>query len=84
MRGGGLPASVFISGTDIQSAITSNIDTRMSAPSPLRERANNASRIAACAVAPVEMSTTEMPTRVISSGLPVIEQRPHSAWISRS
>ena len=54
---GGLPASELSSGTASQSAITSNIEIRMSAPLPVRPRAISASRIAACAVAPVAMST---------------------------
>ena len=57
MRCGGLPASELSSGTASQSAITSNIEMRMSAPLPVRVRANSASRIAACAVAPVAIST---------------------------
>ena len=84
MRFGGLPASELISGTAIQSAITSNIEMRISAPLPVRPRAISASRIDACAVAPVAISTTEMPTRDGPSGPPVIEARPLSAWISRS
>ena len=40
----------------------------MSAPLPVRPRAISASRIAACAVAPVAISTIEMPTRDGPSG----------------
>ena len=84
MRCGGLPASALSSGTVSQSAITSNIEIRISAPLPVRPRAISASRIEACAVAPVAMSTIERPTREGPSGPPVIEARPLSAWISRS
>ena len=83
-RAGVRPPSWFRSGTVSQSAITSNIETEIAAPWPVMPRAISASRIAAWAVAPVAMSTTEMPTRAGSSGPPVIEQRPASAWISRS
>ncbi len=84
MRFGELPASELSSGTVHQSAITSNMEMRMSAPLPVRPRAISASKIAACAVAPVATSTMDMPTREAPSGLPVIEARPLSAWISRS
>ena len=76
IRCGGLPASELSSGTASQSAITSNIEIRMSAPLPVRPRAISASRIEACAVAPVAISTTEMPTRDGPSGPPVIEAKP--------
>jgi hypothetical protein len=33
---------------------------------------------------PAAMSATEMPARAISSGEPVTDSRPASAWISRS
>ena len=33
---------------------------------------------------PVQMSTTETPTRAGASGPPVTEASPDSAWISRS
>jgi len=79
-----LPASELSSGTVSQSAITSNIEMRMSAPLPLRVRAISASRMAAWAVAPVATSTIETPTREGPSGPPVIEARPLSAWIRRS
>ena len=46
MRLGGLPASVCMSGTAIQSAIASNREIETAAPSPLRSRAISASRIA--------------------------------------
>jgi len=79
-----LPASELSSGTVSQSAITSNIEILISAPLPLRDRAIRASRMAACAVAPVAISTIDNPTREGPSGPPVIEANPLSAWISRS
>ena len=49
------------------------------APLPLFERLISASRMAACAVAPVAISTIDKPTREGPSGPPVIEARPLSA-----
>ena len=46
MRFGGMPASVCMSGTAIQSAIASNREIETAAPWPLRSRAISASRIA--------------------------------------
>ena len=46
MRLGGVPYSVDSIGTAIHSIIESNMETRMSAPSPVRPRAISASRIA--------------------------------------
>ena len=83
-RFGGLPPSWFSSGTVSQSAMTSNIETEILAPCPVTPRRISASRMAECAVAPVAMSTMEMPTRAGSDGPPVIEHSPDSAWISRS
>ena len=71
------------SGTVSQSAITSNIEILIGAR-PVRPRPIKASRIAACAVAPVAISTMDRPTREALSGPPVIEASPLSAWIRRS
>jgi len=46
---------------------------------PVRPRAINASSIAEYAVAPVAISTIEIPTRAGSFGLPVTEHSPDSA-----
>ena len=84
MRLGSAPPSCWISGTAIQSAMASNIEIEMAAPSPVRSRAMSASRMASQAFMPAAMSQTETPTRAGASGPPVIEASPDSAWISMS
>jgi hypothetical protein len=84
MRLGGAPPSCCSSGVAIQSAMASNIEIEIAAPSPVRPRAISASRIASYAFMPAAMSQTDTPTRAGASGPPVTEATPASAWISMS
>jgi hypothetical protein len=53
-------------------------------PSPLVARASNAVSTPEYAYMPAAMSATEIPARLGVSGVPVIDTRPTSAWISMS
>ncbi len=60
------------------------MDTSIVAPSPVRDRRSSAASTAWAAYIPAAMSAVGMPVLAGWSGVPVIEMRPASAWISMS
>ncbi len=62
----------------------SNIDTSMRQPSPVRPRCSSAARMFVYAYMPAAISAMEQPAFDGSSGVPVIDRKPDSLWISRS
>ena len=71
-------------GWPIHSAVASNIETSIVAPAPVRSRRKSAAWTAERTYIPVAMSETGTPVLAAASGVPVIEHRPDSAWISMS
>ena len=62
----------------------SSIETSMRLPRPVRAALISAARMLLYAYMPAAMSAIEQPAFAGSSGVPVIERKPDSLWISRS
>ena len=56
----------------------------MRRPLPVRPRSISAERMPLYAYMPAAMSAIEQPALAGSSGVPVIDRKPDSLWISRS
>ena len=72
------------SGCPIHSTAASNMDTSITAPSPVRSRRNSAPSTDTAAYRPAAMSAVGTPVLVAVSGVPVTATIPDSACTSMS